>query len=96
MVLDSGRSLGDVVNSRTPAYTEVSDKIKADHPTNRSYDGRLPDSMIWNEDLRALILRTILMNLLRWIHPLDLVGLDWWIARITVELDPRSRKMTGV
>lgn len=53
MVLDSGRSLGDVVNSRTPTYTEVSDKIKADHPTNRSYDGRLPDSMIWNEDLKS-------------------------------------------
>lgn len=36
------------------------------------------------------------MNLLGWIHLLDLVDLDWWIARITVELDPRSRKMTGV
>ena len=53
VVLDSGRSLGDVVNSRTPTYTAVSDKIKADHPTNRSYDGRLPDSMIWNEDLKG-------------------------------------------
>ena len=53
MVLDSGRSLGDVMNSRTPAYTEVSGKIKADHPTNRSYDGRLPDSTIWNEDLKS-------------------------------------------
>ena len=53
VVLDSGRSLGNVVNSRTPTYTEVSGKIKADHPTNRSYDGRLPDSMIWNEDLKG-------------------------------------------
>lgn len=53
VILDSGRSLGDVVDSSTPAYAEVSDKIKADHPTNRSYDGRLPDSMIWNEDLKG-------------------------------------------
>ena len=53
VILDSGRSLGDVTNSRTPAYTEVSGKTKADHPTNRSYDGRLPDSMIWNEDLKG-------------------------------------------
>lgn len=49
VILDSGKSLGDVMESRIPAYTEVGNERL---PTFKSYDGRLPDSMIWNEDLK--------------------------------------------
>lgn len=57
VILDSGRSLGDVMSSRTPGYVSVPFGKEAKQINTALHGGDpsdppLPDAMIWNADLR--------------------------------------------